>query len=68
MICRMPDGEGHGSVRRVAAGGEGVGRIFGDDPELGHGQAHALAKIADDGRHAAVDFGVLRLAVTGCAA
>ena len=39
-----------------------LGESLGDELQLGHGQAHALAEVAHDGRHAAVDFGVLGFA------
>src|ERR1035441_5980619 len=54
-------GEGEGGMRRIAAGGEGIGRIVGDNPQFRHGQPHALAKIAHHGRHAGVRLGVFGL-------
>ena len=55
-------GERHRGVLRIAAGGEGVGRILGDHPQLRHRQAHALAEIPHHRRDAAVDLRVLGLA------
>ena len=57
----MPFGEGHRRVRRIAAGGERVGRIFGDEPQLRHRQPHALAEIGHDGLDPAVGFGIFGL-------
>ena len=61
ISCRMPAGERHRSVLRVAAGGEGVGRRFGDEVQLRHRQVHALSQALHDGRYPAVDFRVLGL-------
>ena len=60
-------GERHRSVRRIAAGGEGVGRSSGIRYSLGMGSPMRCARPCDDGGHAAVDLRVFGLGVTGCA-
>ena len=44
ISCRMPAVKATEACCGIAAGGEGVGRILGDDVELRHGQAHALGR------------------------
>ena len=43
-----------------------LGDSLGNQPQLGHGQAHALGQALHQGKHARVHFGILR-GVTGCA-
>ena len=62
-----PGGERHRGVRRVAAGGEGVRRMLGDQAQLRHGQAHALAQVLHHGRRRAGRLPGSPSRVTGCA-
>jgi hypothetical protein len=67
-LMRLQDagGDGHRGVRRVAAGGEGVGRVLRDEPEFGHGQTHPLAEAPHDRRDSAYTSG-FSVSLTGCA-
>ena len=54
-------GEGQRRVLRIASRGKRVGRIVGDDPQLRHGQPHALAEIAYHRPHPPIRLRVLGL-------